>query len=134
VESEFFIKSLGLNLVSLVKIKNVPLLVSTAVVVVHTNSLTFNIFRSSNIKDLVVSPIDELVLLILEKLEPSRVGTPDLHVIGSTRALDIPRLIVISCSDCQRLLVEIPDLSFSCVWCLDDHVSVVDQVEVSLVW
>jgi hypothetical protein len=30
--------------------------------------------------------------------------------------------------------MEIPDLSLSSVWCLDNHVSVVDQVEVSAVW
>jgi len=43
-------------------------------------------------------------------------------------------LIVVSGSNGQGLLVEIPDLSLSTVWSLDDHVSVVDQVEVSLAW
>jgi len=55
-----------------------------------------------------------------------------LHVVGSTSALDIPRLIVQSGSDGQRLLMEVPDLSLSSIWSLDDHVSVVDQVEVSM--
>jgi len=30
--------------------------------------------------------------------------------------------------------MEVPDLSLSAIWSLDDHVSVVDQVEVSVVW
>jgi hypothetical protein len=30
--------------------------------------------------------------------------------------------------------MEIPYLSSSTVWCFDDHVSVVDKVEVSVVW
>jgi len=67
-------------------------------------------------------------------LEPSRVCAPDLHVVGFTRALDIPRLVVISSSDGQRLLMEVPNLGLSSIWNLDDHVSVVDQVEVSIVW
>jgi hypothetical protein len=32
--------------------------------------------------------------LELEDLEPSRVGAPDLHVVGSTGALDVPWLVV----------------------------------------
>ena len=28
--------------------------------------------------------------------------------------------------------MEVPHLSVSCIWCLDDHVSVVDQVEISV--
>jgi hypothetical protein len=30
--------------------------------------------------------------------------------------------------------MEIPDLSSSSVWCFDDHVSIVNQVEVSVLW
>jgi hypothetical protein len=90
------------------------------------NWVSFNVFASSNIKDLVVGPVDELVVLILEDLEPSRVGAPDLHVIGSTCTLDIPRLIVQSCSDCQGLLMEVPDLSLSAISSLDNHISIVD--------
>jgi isocitrate dehydrogenase kinase/phosphatase len=33
---------------------------------------------------------------------------------------------------CQRFLIEIPDLSLSSVWCLNNHVSVIDQVKVSV--
>jgi hypothetical protein len=31
---------------------------------------------------------------ILEELEPSGVGAPDLHVVGLSSILDIPRLVV----------------------------------------
>jgi len=30
--------------------------------------------------------------------------------------------------------MEVPDLSLSTIWCLDHHVSVVDQVKVSTIW
>jgi hypothetical protein len=30
--------------------------------------------------------------------------------------------------------MEVPDLSSSTIWSLDDHVSIVDKVEVSIVW
>jgi hypothetical protein len=67
-----------------------------------------------------------VLILILEELPPTRVSAPDLHVVGSTSTLDIPRLVVISSSDRQRLLMEVPNLSSSSIWNLDDHVSVVD--------
>jgi hypothetical protein len=43
-----------------------------------------------NIKYLLVGPVDELLVLILEKLEPSRVGAPDLHFTGSSGVLNVP--------------------------------------------
>jgi hypothetical protein len=43
-----------------------------------------------NIKSLLVGPVDELFLLILEELEPSRVSAPDLHVVGSSSVLNVP--------------------------------------------
>jgi hypothetical protein len=43
-------------------------------------------------------------------------------------------LVVQSGSDGQRLLVEVPDLSLSSVWSLDDHVSVVDEIKISVLW
>jgi hypothetical protein len=41
------------------------------VVTPDSNLLSFNIFSSSDIEDLVVGPVDELAVLILENLEPS---------------------------------------------------------------
>jgi hypothetical protein len=51
--------------------------------------LTFLIFASFNIEDFAGLPVDELVVLISKDLPPSRVSTPDLHVLGSTRTLDV---------------------------------------------
>jgi hypothetical protein len=41
-------------------------------------------------------------------------------------------LVVKLGSDGQRLLVEVPDLGVSTIWSLDDHVSVVDEIKVSV--
>jgi hypothetical protein len=68
----------------------------------------------------------------LEYLEPSRVGAPYLHVLSSTSALDIPRLVVISGSNSLRLLMEVPYLCLSTIWSLDNEVSIVDQIKVSM--
>jgi hypothetical protein len=43
-----------------------------------------------NIECFTVLPIDEMLAFILEDLEPSRVGAPDLHVVGSSSVLDVP--------------------------------------------
>jgi hypothetical protein len=75
-----------------------------------------------------------LAVLILENLEPSWVGAPNLHIICSTSTLDVPRLIVVSCFDSQGLLMEVPYLRVSSIGSLNDHVSVVDQVKVSAIW
>jgi hypothetical protein len=70
LETEFLIKSLGLNCVSLVNIKYLPLLVSFSFVSVNTDLSSFLVFTSDNFKDLVVARVDELVLLELEDLPP----------------------------------------------------------------
>jgi hypothetical protein len=131
VEAPFFAESLSLFTLSLIKIDNLPLLMLSSVVTINTNCLAFNIFSSFDIEYFAALPVDELVVFILENLEPSRVSAPDLHVVGSSSALDVPRLVVQSCSNGQGLLVEVPDLGLSSISCLDDHVSVVDQVKES---
>jgi hypothetical protein len=91
VEVKFFIQSLSLNLVSFIKIDNLPFLCFAAIVAPNLNWVSFCIFSSSYIKYLVVlNKVDELIVLVFEDLEPSRVGAPDLHVLGSTSALNIP--------------------------------------------
>jgi len=54
------------NFISFVKIDNLPLLVLSSVIVPNSNGSTFFILSSFNIKDLVVLPVDELTVLILE--------------------------------------------------------------------
>jgi hypothetical protein len=41
-------------------------------------------------------------------------------------------LVVVSGSDGQGLLVEVPDLGSSAIWSLDDEVSIVNQIKVSV--
>jgi len=134
VESEFRVETLLSILFSLVEINNLPLLTFAFVICPNTNSLSFLVLGIFHIKHLTALPVDELVVLILEHLEPSGVGAPDLHVVGSSSILDVPGLVVVSGSNGQRLLVEVPDLGSSAILGLDDHVSVVDQVKVSVVW
>jgi hypothetical protein len=95
------------------------------------NFLSFSILSLEDIEYLLVLDVDEVLSSVFEDLEPSRVGAPDLHLVSFSRVLDIPRLVVVSCSDSQGLLMEVPFLSSSTVSDLDDHVSVVDEVKVS---
>ena len=111
---------------SLIKINNLPFLMSSTVVAVDTYWSSFFVLISFNFKDLAALPVDELAVLILENLEPSRVGAPDLHIIGSSSTLDVPRLVVVSGSDGKRLLMEVPNLCVSSIWSLEHHVSVID--------
>jgi hypothetical protein len=134
METEVFVKSFDLRTLCLVKIDNSPSLSCSSIVSMYLNWVSFFVLTTLNIKNLTTLPVDELILLILEDLPPTRVCAPDLHVSCSSRALDIPRLIVISSSDSQGLLVEVPDLGSSAVWNLDDHVSVVNEIEISVVW
>jgi len=81
MESEVLINTLIFILSSLVNIEDSPLLVVALVVRPDAYSSSFFIFTSFNIKNLAVLPVDELFVLILEDLPPSRVGAPDLHVV-----------------------------------------------------
>jgi len=92
-------------------------------VTVNTNSLSLFIFAifNSQYQLFVIgtnkwSEVMELSFLELENLEPSRVCAPDLHIVGFSWVLDVPRLIVISGSNGQGLLVEVPFLGASSIW------------------
>jgi hypothetical protein len=90
METEVFVESLGLDWTSFVKVDDSPSLMSSVIVTIDTNCLSFSILGTCDIKYFTVLPIDELAVLVLEDLEPSRVSAPDLHVVGSTRRLDVP--------------------------------------------
>jgi hypothetical protein len=96
------------------------------------NSLAFSILVSTDIEASLILNIAESFISIGKDLEPSRVGAPDLHVLSLTGVFNIPRLVVQLGSDGQGLLMEVPCLSISSIWCLNDHVSVVDQIKVSV--
>jgi hypothetical protein len=70
-ETEVFAESTGLNLISFVEIDDLPFLCLGSIVAPDLNWVSFDIFSSSNIKNLVVGPVDELVVFVLEDLEPS---------------------------------------------------------------
>jgi hypothetical protein len=71
VESEVFADSFNLRTLGFVKIDNSPSLVSSSVVTMNLNSLTFFILSTRYIKDLAAGPVNELIVLIFENLEPS---------------------------------------------------------------
>jgi hypothetical protein len=134
VESEVGIKSLGLDSLSLVKIDNSPSLVGLSVVAPDNCLSSFFVSSTMNIKYLLVGPVDELLLLVLEELPPIRVSAPDLHVLVSSGVLNIPWLVIQLGSNSERSLIEPPDLSIPSIPGLDNHVSVVDEVKVSVLW
>jgi hypothetical protein len=91
VESKLFIQSLGLSLCFLVKIENLPSLVGSIVSWVDLNFLSLVIFTLENIKASIgFLDVAEMFSLVDEDLEPSRVGAPDLHLLGLSGTLDVP--------------------------------------------
>jgi len=71
MESKVFADTLGLDCLCFVKIDYIPDLSLGSIVAPHLYWVAFLVFSSSDIKDLVVGPVDELVVLILEDLEPA---------------------------------------------------------------
>jgi hypothetical protein len=134
MESPIFIKSFCWLFLGFIKIDNSPSLLCFVTLGVNQHRLSLSVLTVLNIKAFPSSWINitEMVCLIFENLEPLRVCTPNLHLVSSSRILDIPRLIVISSSDGQRLLMEVPDLGSSPIWCLNDHVSVVNEIKVPI--
>jgi hypothetical protein len=51
---------------------------------IDLNVLAFNVFSSSDIKNLLVLDVDEVPVSVDEDLPPVGVGAPDLHVNGSS--------------------------------------------------
>jgi hypothetical protein len=72
MESELFVKSLGLSLCLLVKIEDLPSLVSTIMSVVNLDCLSFNVFVSNNVKaSLDLLDVAEMLLLVNKDLPPA---------------------------------------------------------------
>jgi hypothetical protein len=90
MEAPFFVESFTLNLSSFIKIDNCPLLVVALVVAIDTNCMSFFVFVTLDFDNLAILEVDELFVLVLEDLPPSTVGTPDLHIAGSSTALVVP--------------------------------------------
>jgi len=71
VESEFLVESLGLNLSSFINVEDSPFLMSTLIVRPNSNWVSFLILCTFDIKDFAALPVNELLVLIFEDLEPS---------------------------------------------------------------
>jgi hypothetical protein len=135
VESKFFIQSLSFSLCLLIKIKYLPSLVGTVMLIVYTNSLSFFILVSNNINASInLLNVAEMLSLVHKDLPPSWISAPDLHVISFPWTLNIPWLVVDSGSNSQSLLVEVPNLRFSTIGSFEYHVSVVDQINIPIFW
>jgi len=82
MESEFLVKSFLSRSIMFVKIDNFPSLVGTIVSLPENTRLSFNIFRSRNVKCSSIFDVDEVSISILEDLPPLRVGAPDLSFVA----------------------------------------------------
>jgi len=71
MEAKFFAHTLCCYSFCFIKINDIPFLSLGSIVAPYLDRVAFNVFTSSDIKDLIVRPVDELVVLILEDLEPS---------------------------------------------------------------
>jgi hypothetical protein len=71
METEFFVKALGLWSLCFIKINNSPSLSSSTVVSINSNCSSFLVLGSSDFKDFAALPVDELVFLVFEYLPPS---------------------------------------------------------------
>jgi hypothetical protein len=133
VEAEFLIETLSFSF-DLVNIQYSPSLVSSIMSWMSNYRLCFKIFITWYIKAFSILPIDKVFLLIFKDLPPSWVGAPNLHGISLSWAFDIKGLIIQSGSDCQRSLMEIPFLFRSTIWYLNDHISIVENGKVPVLW
>jgi hypothetical protein len=96
MESPVFVKTFSWFFLSLINIDNFPSLLWLFTSVKNQDWLTFSILAVLNIKTFTTSTVNvaEVIGLVFEKLEPSRIGAPNLHLICSSCTLDIPRLVV----------------------------------------
>jgi len=70
IEAKFFIHSLGFKLVGFINIDNLPSLVLSVMALVSNYWLSFSIFTSRDIKNLLVLDVDKLFASVLEDLPP----------------------------------------------------------------
>jgi hypothetical protein len=130
-ESELLVESLNFITLGLVDVDDLPSLVETGVLSPDNNLLAFWVLVSLDIEDLSWLGVDELLVLILEKLPPSWVSSPGKHVVCLTRVLNVPWLsLVTSWLDGLWLLIEPPLLGIVTVGSLNDKV-VTDNVKIS---
>jgi len=71
MEAEVLIQSLGLNLLCLISIDNLPSLIGLSVSLIKNNISVFFIFSSTDIKDSVILNVGNEFTFIDEQLPPS---------------------------------------------------------------
>jgi hypothetical protein len=82
VESVFLVESLGLDLLCLVKIDNIPSLILSVVSVPNYDWSSFLIFASVNVDTfLLFLEVAEVLISVGEELPPVGVSAPDLEVL-----------------------------------------------------
>jgi hypothetical protein len=90
MESKSLVVCLNSNLLGFISIDDSPSLVQTIMSVPNKNFLSFTILSLIDIKCLLVLDVNEVLTSVLEDLEPSRVGAPDLHFVSSSSTLNVP--------------------------------------------
>jgi hypothetical protein len=78
-----------LSVLSLVNVVDGPFLTKLVGKLANTNILTFRILVVHNLDDSAILDILQVVLRVLEFLEPSSVGRPDLQVSSASGVLDV---------------------------------------------
>jgi len=79
----------------MVNIDKSPFLLDGVCLLADGDSTTLNISTLEHFKDSAVLNVDEVVLFILELLEPASIGVPELNVIASSSVGDVKRFVFV---------------------------------------
>jgi len=97
----------------LINVDNLPELVCSSSSLVENNLLSFVVCNSINSS--AISEVDNVSALNLEVLPPSIVGSVNLESVGLSGIVNLNCIFVISVSDRQGFLAEIPNLLLSSI-------------------
>jgi len=126
------VESSSLFVFSFINIFNLPFLTELIDQFADSYVLALSILLVGDLDDSAIFFILEVVLRVLEFLEPSSISGPDLQVSSVTRVLDVEGFVFLQIVfDCLGLLVEEPDLGIKFIWSLDNQIST-DDINVSL--
>lgn len=119
----------------LIDINDLPFLCSRSILFPGLDLLTFNISSHGDIENIVVVDVDEVIILELEYLPPSRLNSGELEVVSScslsSRCVDGEDVMPWHVgSDSFGPVIKVPFLGVETVWCLDDWLAL-DDIEIS---
>jgi len=83
------VKSSHLAVLSSVNIGDCPFLTELVSELGNSDVLSFSILTVEDLNDSVVFGVLQIVLGVLELLEPSSIGGPELQVVGVATVLDV---------------------------------------------